>query len=75
MQNQRRQRLRFGSELPATPCTPAVREAMEKIADSRNTTLAEIQREAVDLYLSQKVSKPEQKRDKLTSDLAHGNVA
>ena len=38
--------------MPATPCSPEMRAAMEKIARERGIALAELQREAVALFLS-----------------------
>lgn len=38
-------------QLPSTPCTPDMREAMLAISQSENKSLAEVQREAFALFL------------------------
>lgn len=38
--------------LPATPCTPQMRDGMIRVAKARNKSIAELQREAVALFLS-----------------------
>lgn len=39
------------SRLPATPCTPEMRKSMEELAAKQGVSLADIQREAVSLFL------------------------
>jgi hypothetical protein len=38
--------------LSATPCTPEMREKVVAIASARNESVAEIQRQAISLFLS-----------------------
>lgn len=39
--------------LPATPCTPEMRDRMVSIAEEKGKSLAELQREALTLFFSQ----------------------
>lgn len=38
--------------LPATPCKPEMRETMVSIAEEKNISLADLQRQAIGLFLS-----------------------
>lgn len=40
------------AQLPPTPCTPQMREMLVEVARQRNITIAEIQRQAFSLFLS-----------------------
>jgi len=40
------------AQLPPTPCTPQMREMIVKLSSQRNRTIADIQREAFSLFLS-----------------------
>lgn len=46
-------RVRFDSLLPATPCTPKMREEMQELAKREGVSLAELQRAAFSLFLSE----------------------
>lgn len=48
-----RPRKYYTSQLPATPCTTDMRKKMESVALSKGVSLAEIQRVAIDIFLSQ----------------------
>ncbi len=45
-------RPRYIAQLPATPCTPQMREQMVEIAERRGVSLAEVQREAYSFFLA-----------------------
>lgn len=47
----------FTELLPATPCTPGMREAVLDIALSKGVSLAEVQRDAISLFLTENYSK------------------
>jgi hypothetical protein len=49
------------AQLPPTPCTPQMRESLVEIAMQRNITIAEIQRQAFSLFLSNFVSETTRK--------------
>ncbi len=59
--------------LPATPCTPEMREAIVEVAEKRSTSVAEIQRAAFSLFLENNVSStstkesPAQNKEKAAS--------
>lgn len=46
-------RVRFDATLPATPCTPEMREKMQEVAQREEMSLAEVQRAAFSLFLSE----------------------
>lgn len=46
-------RQKYTSRLPATPCTPAMRAELERASIKAGCTLAEMQRAAVSLFLTQ----------------------
>lgn len=46
-------RVRLDALLPATPCTPQMREKMRELAQREGASLAELQRAAFSLFLSQ----------------------
>jgi len=48
---------RLTSRLPATPCTPEMRERIAQIADQENVTMADVQRNAFEFFLAQIDSK------------------
>ncbi len=39
------------AQLPATPCTPALRAQLESYAEKEGRALADVQREAITLFL------------------------
>lgn len=43
---------KYPDQLPATPCTPAMRAEIERVARARGDSLAEVQRDAISLFLS-----------------------
>lgn len=45
------------AQLPSTPCTPEMREKVVKISDELGISIAEIQRDAISLFLSKLGSK------------------
>lgn len=47
----RTKRRQFLSILPATPCTPEMRDQVITIAESRGVSVAELQRDALSLFL------------------------
>lgn len=47
----------FVSLLPATPCTPEMREELTKVADENNISMAEVLRRAFALFLQGNDSK------------------
>lgn len=46
----------LSDHLPPTPCTPKMREMVLAVARERNVSIAEIQRAAISLFLSENVS-------------------
>lgn len=50
-------RERYKSRLPATPCTMEMRDSIKKIAQKQGITIAEVQRFALDFFLTEYVSK------------------
>lgn len=44
-------RERYSAKLPATPCTPSMREIVQTVAQKEGVTLAELQRFAIDFFL------------------------
>lgn len=44
-------RRKFSSRLPATPCTPEMRQAVEELALKENCDMSEIHRAALSLFL------------------------
>jgi hypothetical protein len=53
-----RRKAQFIDQLPATPCTPKMRQHILEIAEREGTSIAEIQRKALALFLSKSNSKP-----------------
>jgi dsDNA-binding SOS-regulon protein len=45
-------RAKLTSSLPPTPCTPDMRARVEKISKDKGVSLAEIQRDAIALFLA-----------------------
>lgn len=43
---------RMDQQLPPTPCTQAMRESLIKIAEKEGRSIADLQREAIALFLS-----------------------
>lgn len=62
-----RKKSKYPVFLPATPCTRQQREQVESVAESEGTSLAEVVREAVTLFLSQRDNKLS-KNDNVLSD-------
>ncbi|MBZ0284059.1 MAG: hypothetical protein K8L97_25185 [Anaerolineae bacterium] len=48
---------RLTARLPATPCTPEMRERIAQIADQEKVTMADVQRNAFGFFLAQIDSK------------------
>jgi hypothetical protein len=46
-------RVRFDALLPATPCSAEMREKMQQLAQREGASLAELQRSAFSLFLSE----------------------
>lgn len=53
-----KKRVTFDSQLPATPCTPQMRERVEDIAKLHNMSLADVQRSAMRFFLAEYDSNP-----------------
>lgn len=53
----RTKKRKLSSQLPPTPVTPEMREQVIKYATSRGVSVAEIQREALAIFLRRNVSK------------------
>lgn len=53
----RTKKAKFTVLLPATPCTPEMKEVMQNIAKEKEVSIASLQREAYSLFLSRNVSK------------------
>lgn len=49
--------VKLSARLPATPCTPEMRKRITQIADEEKVTVAEVQRNALQLFLSEFDSK------------------
>lgn len=47
---------KYLDQLPATPCTPEMRESITVLARAKGVSLAEIQRQAFSLFLSENYS-------------------
>ena len=52
-----RRKVHFPVELPRTPCTPEMYKRILEIADKQGISIAEVQRTAFSLFLSQTDSK------------------
>jgi hypothetical protein len=48
---------RLTARLPATVCTPEMRDKVVEIAQARGVSLSDIQREALSLFLAKSVTK------------------
>lgn len=48
---------KMNARLPATPCTPEMRESIAQIAERENVKMAEVQRTAIQFFLDQIDSK------------------
>lgn len=47
---------KFTTQLPATPCSDQMKDEVFKLAESRNISVAQLQRSALALFLAQNVS-------------------
>ncbi len=56
-QMKRTKRREFEAQLPATPCTPQLRQTMFDLADEQGVSVAELQRNAITLFLATNYSK------------------
>lgn len=45
----------LSAQLPATPCTPEMRDNLVKVAEQQGRSLADLQRSAISLFLSASV--------------------
>lgn len=52
-----KRRERYIARLPATPCTAEMRDAIVQIAEKEGVPLAELQRYALQFFLTESVSK------------------
>jgi hypothetical protein len=50
-------RKKLTERLPATPCTPAMRDAVFAVAEDQGRSIADIQRDAITLFLRKNGSK------------------